>query len=227
MRGRQPALGDGVRAERREGRRLVVADAVADDDLLALGAALAGHRLVTGGSGIALGLPENFRARRHALPDSADAAGRREGPGGGAVRLLLDRLAAAGRGLSRNRIPASRSIRPQLMDGVDDRRHGRRLGRRPERRAPIVYSTADPAAVAGAQQNFGRDEIAATIEHFFADLVRRLADGGVRRIVVGGGETSGAVVEALGVTSLAHRRARSIPACRRWSPSATARSAWR
>ena len=64
---------------------------------------------------------------------------------------------------------------------------------------PIVYSTADPAAVAGAQQSFGREEIAAKVEHFFADLARRLADGGVRRIVVGGGETSGAVVEALGI----------------------------
>jgi len=67
---------------------------------------------------------------------------------------------------------------------------------------PIVYSTADPASVAGAQQSFGREEIAAKVEHFFAGLVRRLVDDGVRRVVVGGGETSGAVVEALGVTSL-------------------------
>ena len=55
------------------------------------------------------------------------------------------------------------------------------------------------------------------IEDFFADLARRLAERGVRRIVVGGGETSGAVVEALGVERLRDRRARSIPACRRWS----------
>jgi len=67
---------------------------------------------------------------------------------------------------------------------------------------PIIYSTADPASVASAQQNFGREEIAAKVEHFFASLVRRLVNGGVRRVVVGGGETSGAVVEALGVTSM-------------------------
>jgi uncharacterized protein YgbK (DUF1537 family) len=68
--------------------------------------------------------------------------------------------------------------------------------------APIVYSTADPASVASAQQSFGREEIAARVEQFFAALARRLVDGGVRRVVVGGGETSGAVVTALGVTSL-------------------------
>ena len=68
--------------------------------------------------------------------------------------------------------------------------------------APIVYSTAAPAAVAAAQEHFGRAEVAAAIEHFFGELARILADRGVRRIVVGGGETSGAIVEALGVRSL-------------------------
>ena len=67
---------------------------------------------------------------------------------------------------------------------------------------PIVYSTADPSAVTSLQQKFGRAEIAGKVEHFFAGLAQRLADDGVRRIVVGGGETSGAVVEALGVTRL-------------------------
>ena len=52
------------------------------------------------------------------------------------------------------------------------------------------------------KQHFGRAEVAAAIEHFFGELARILADRGVRRIVVGGGETSGAIVEALGVRSL-------------------------
>ena len=83
-----------------QGVRLVVTDAVADSDLLALGAALAGHRLVTGGSGIALGLPENFRRAGKLCSGTPNARRRRQGPGRGALRLLLDRLAAAGRGLS-------------------------------------------------------------------------------------------------------------------------------
>jgi uncharacterized protein YgbK (DUF1537 family) len=69
-------------------------------------------------------------------------------------------------------------------------------------RGPIIYSTAAPEVVAGAQEQFGRAEIAAAIERFFGDVAQILADRGVRRIVVGGGETSGAVVEALGLRSL-------------------------
>jgi len=66
----------------------------------------------------------------------------------------------------------------------------------------MVYSTADPSAVSDAQATFGRQTVALTIERFFGDLARALADNGTRRIVVGGGETSGAVVEALRLQSL-------------------------
>ena len=90
----------------------------------------------------------------------------------------------------------------ELMRGDDDRRRAADWVGRQDGHAPIVYSTAAPAAVAGAQEHFGRAEVAAAIEHFFGDLARILADRGVRRIVVGGGETSGAIVEALGVRSL-------------------------
>ena len=75
---------------------------------------------------------------------------------------------------------------------------GERLGQ-----APMIYSTADPQAVTNAQQMFGRETVAAAIEAFFGNLARALTDAGVRRIVVGGGETSGAVVEALQLRSLA------------------------
>ncbi|WP_292401730.1 nucleotide-binding domain containing protein [Mesorhizobium sp.] len=64
--------------------------------------------------------------------------------------------------------------------------------------------------------------MAAKVEHFFAGLVRPLADSGVRRIVMGGGETSGAVVEALGVTSLVIGE-EIDPAFPRLSLNATAR----
>jgi uncharacterized protein YgbK (DUF1537 family) len=66
-------------------------------------------------------------------------------------------------------------------------------------RSPIVYSTADPASVKAVQERYGRDAVAARIEHFFADLSVKLVADGVTRLVVGGGETSGAVVTALGL----------------------------
>jgi uncharacterized protein YgbK (DUF1537 family) len=69
-------------------------------------------------------------------------------------------------------------------------------------RIPIIYSTADPEIVSGTQARFGRDVAAEAIETFFGNLVRTLVERGTRRIVVGGGETSGAVVEALELQSL-------------------------
>ena len=68
--------------------------------------------------------------------------------------------------------------------------------------APIVYSTADPDAVKAAQERYGAERLAGAIEQFFGQLAVRLADAGVDRIAVGGGETSGAVVTALGIGRL-------------------------
>jgi uncharacterized protein YgbK (DUF1537 family) len=194
------ALAEAFEAERRKGVKLVVADAVADSDLMALGRAIGGHRLVTGGSGIALGLPENFR-RAGKLAGRSGAKTIAKGP---AVVLCGSCSAASQRqvGLYLESHPGLALDPGKLVDGsmsIDEAaawvaaQHGA---------APIVYSTADPASVAGAQRRFGREATASSVESFFAGLARRLADGGVRRIVVGGGETSGAVVEALGVTSM-------------------------
>ena len=187
-------------AEAGAGRRLVVADAVSDEDLMTIGAAVAGHRLVTGGSGIAQGLPQNFRAqgrlsgRMRPLPVAT-------GPG----VVLCGSCSIA----SQQQVARYATDHPALA--VDPAALMRReitvetaaaWIRRHENRTPIVYSTAAPDAVADAQARFGRDAVAAEIETFFAALARHLADTGVRRIVVGGGETSGAIVEALGLASL-------------------------
>jgi uncharacterized protein YgbK (DUF1537 family) len=73
-----------------------------------------------------------------------------------------------------------------------------RLGRDPV----LVYSTAEPEAVRSVQERFGRDEAGAMIERLLGEVARGLAAAGVTRLVVAGGETSGAVVGALGVSML-------------------------
>ena len=78
--------------------------------------------------------------------------------------------------------------------------------------APLVYSSDDPDAVADAQGRHGRDRLASTLDGLFAETARALVAGGTRRLVVAGGETSGAVAQALGP--------RSTPACRS-SPTRT------
>jgi 3-dehydrotetronate 4-kinase len=67
--------------------------------------------------------------------------------------------------------------------------------------APLAYSSADPSRVAELQAQFGREAVAHRLDALFAETARRLVDGGVKRLVVAGGETSGAVVSALGLAA--------------------------
>jgi uncharacterized protein YgbK (DUF1537 family) len=67
---------------------------------------------------------------------------------------------------------------------------------------PLVYSSAEPTIVKAAQDRHGRAEIAGRIERLFGETARLVAEAGVTRIVSAGGETSGAVVEALEVGAM-------------------------
>lgn len=66
----------------------------------------------------------------------------------------------------------------------------------------MIYSSAEPARVAQDQAQFGAGAVAAAIETLFAKLARALVARGVTRLISAGGETSGAVVEGLGLTQL-------------------------
>ena len=200
IRNGKTAIAQAFETEQKNGHRLVVTDAVADEDLLVLGEALAGHRLVTGGSGIALGLPENFR-RAGKL---AGKTGVRAVAAGPAIVLCGSCSATSLRQVASylEKHPGLALDPAALMDGEMTIEKALDWIGRQEGAAPIIYSTADTETVSRAQQRHGRDEVAGAIEQFFAGLAERLVDGGIRRLVVGGGETSGAVVEALGVASL-------------------------
>ena len=82
--------------------------------------------------------------------------------------------------------------------------------------APLVYSSDEPRRVLSTQQHYGRDVIAAKIEDFFGVLARHALADGVHKIVVAGGETSGAVVKALSIESfeLGPEIAPGVPALR-------------
>ena len=66
----------------------------------------------------------------------------------------------------------------------------------------LIYSTAEPAQVAGAQAQLGREAAGHLVEKGMAELAQRLGQAGVRKFIVAGGETSGAVMTALKVRSL-------------------------
>lgn len=189
-------------ALREQGRRYAIVDALTEPDLLAIGEAVAGHALVTGGSGIAMGLPENFR--RAGLLGDVDAASlpNVHGPAAvlagscsratlfqlGAVRdqvptLQLDPLA----------LPDAAALAAQALEWADGK-----LGDTPV----VIAASALPDQVAALQARLGRDAAGALIEDAMAAIAVGLVERGVRRMVVAGGETSGAVVSRLGIRRL-------------------------
>jgi uncharacterized protein YgbK (DUF1537 family) len=195
-----PAIASALAEAEADGTRLAVVDAVTDDDLRAIGAAIAGAKLVTGGSGIALGLPENFR-RAGKLGKTGSAFTGIDGPGavisGSCSRASQAQLAEhlsrhPGLAVAPEAVLASELTVAAARDFVVTHRDD----------APIVYSTAAPEAVADAQQRFGRERVATAIERFFGELATELVAAGITRLAIGGGETSGAVVAALGLDRL-------------------------
>jgi len=177
------------------GDRLLVVDAVADADLFAIGAAARDLKLVTGASGIALGLPENFRARG-LLAEAGSAFTPLDGPGvvlsGSCSRTSLAQVAAY-----KAKHPAMPVAPADILSGALTVDAALQFVAEHPHEAPLIYSTAAAGEVVTSQEAFGREAVAEAVEAFFATLAEKLVAGGVRRLVVGGGETSGAVVAAL------------------------------
>ena len=189
---------------RAEGARQAIADAVSDRHLLALGAAAADLALITGGSGIAMGLPEN--SRRRALLARGEPADRLPHTPG-LEAILAGSCSAATLGQIEQHRAAGRPtfvLDPiGLTDGGDDIERalafaGKHLGEGPV----LISSSAPPEEVATVQERLGRERAGAAIENAMAAIAQGLVAQGVRRLVVAGGETSGAVVGALGIKGL-------------------------
>ncbi len=186
-----------------DGPRLLIVDAIEDDDLRAIGVAAADLALITGGSGIALGLPENFRAA--GLIEGRGAPARLTAPAGKSVILAGSCSTATRRQVAAAiaaGVPALKIDPLALADGslaVDDVvAFIEAAGEGPA----LAFASDEPEAVAKAQATLGRERAGAIVEELFAEVAMRLRARGYTRFVVAGGETSGAVVQALGVAAL-------------------------
>jgi uncharacterized protein YgbK (DUF1537 family) len=188
-----------------DGFGYAIVDAIDDEDLLDIGAACADLPLVTAGSGIALGLPQNFRDS-HKLPMRGDAAQVPQVEG--AAAILAGSCSAATRRQVAAFARTHTAIALDPLAGGSSEAIAARALQAVERdvaqRKPVlVYSTAEPDRVAEVQRRLGRERAADLIESAFGSLAKQLVERGVRTLVVAGGETSGAVVQALGVEALA------------------------
>ena len=179
---------------------LAVVDALSEADLRAIGEAAADAPLVTGGSGVALGLPANFR--RAGLPLEGGSAFT---PARGAALVLSGSCSAATRAqVARyaGHHPALEIDVDALMAGAPVAAEAAAFAQTHADAAPLIYSSAVPERVAAAQARHGREASAAAVEALFGTLARDAVARGVSRIVAAGGETSGAVVSALDVRAL-------------------------
>lgn len=195
---------DAIRARidslREDGVGMAVVDAVSNADLVRLGTAVQGLPLVTAGSGLAIGLPANWGFRPSPTAARLPPHGGHRAIVSGSVSVATNsqvlRYLRTGRpafSVDPLRVAAGEDVVAQALafaaSHLDD--------------GPVlVHSTESPDTVRTVQGRLGAAEAGELVERTLARIAQGLVDRGVRQLVVAGGETSGAVVRALGVTGL-------------------------
>jgi uncharacterized protein YgbK (DUF1537 family) len=197
------AIRDAMTQLKERGRRYAIVDAITDAHLLAIGEAAANHALITGGSGVAMGLPANFR-RSGLLAEAIDPGALPKIDGASAVVAgSCSRATLAQLGYVRDHLPVfeldalatpdAAALSEAALAWAADK-----IGDQPV----VIAASAPPEKVAELQSKLGREQAGTLVEEAVANVARGLVDRGVRKMVVAGGETSGAVVGRLGVRSL-------------------------
>ncbi|GAB3764751.1 four-carbon acid sugar kinase family protein [Ramlibacter monticola] len=187
-------------ALRATGVRYAVTDALTNQDLCAIAEACEELPLVTAASGLALGMKSGGAA--------AAAQAAQLPPVGGAAAVVSGSCSVATQGQVANWMDAGRPA--FKVDAARCEDGGAALAQEAlawaASRLPagpvLVYATANPAEVRAVQQRFGVERAGAMVEACLARVARGLVDQGVRRLVIAGGETSGAVVKELEIAQL-------------------------
>ena len=183
-----------------QGIRAAIVDAVFDRDLETIGAVAIAHRVSVGASGLGLGLARAL-ATSPAAAHGTDAEA--APPVGGAAACLAGSCSQATLGQiaeAEARMPVLRLDPEALVAGPDEA--SRAVGWAVPKLAGgpvLIASSGTPEQVAVVQQRHGREAAGHAIEQAMAGIAERLVAAGVRRLVVAGGETSGAVVDRLAI----------------------------
>jgi uncharacterized protein YgbK (DUF1537 family) len=199
---------DAVRARfaqlKAAGVGVAIVDAISDADLVTLGRATADLPLVTAGSGVAIGLSRNL-AETGLLRAAGAASALPALPGPRAIvsgscseatnAQVAHFLRSGGQACALDpfALAAGKAETARALDWARPL-----LARGPV----LVYSTAAPEAVKAVQQRLGANDAGTLVERALAEIARGLVAAGVRQLIVAGGETSGAVVQALDVRTL-------------------------
>jgi len=198
----ETAIRERIQALRAEGVGVAIVDATSNEDLHRLGPALKDMPLVTAGSGVAIGLPANFGLQPSLQASQLPPASGLQAVVSGSCSVATNAQVAHFKATGRTALaidPAS------LMNGQSDAVVQQVLAWAAPlmKDGPVlVYSTAEPEAVKQVQTQLGVAEAGALVEHALAAVSRGLVDLGVQQLVVAGGETAGACVQALGIAQL-------------------------
>jgi uncharacterized protein YgbK (DUF1537 family) len=186
-----------------EGAGMAVVDAVSDADLEAIGEACEDMPLVTAGSGVGLGLALNARNKgRLAHAAAAAALPRVDGLSAIVSGSCSTATNAQVAEWSKAR-PAFRIDPLALAAGEPVVARALSWARERVAREPVlVYATSAPHEVKAVQAKLGAEKAGRLVEDALAAVATGLVEAGVRKLVAAGGETAGAVVQALDVKSL-------------------------
>jgi len=194
-----------MKALAKEGKSAAIADAITDRHLDILGEAARAEPLSTGGSGLGAGIARSIVREGLAGAPGSDAVeaipGRSAILAGSCSAATLEQIdVAQEHGISVLRLDPMRAVAdPQATLAMMLEWVGKQAGNLPF----LVAASAPPDTVAAVQARFGREEAGRILETLLADLSVHLIAQDVRRLVVAGGETSGAVTDALGIEALA------------------------
>ena len=186
---------------KQQGVRIAIVDAVSNDDLMRLGPALKGMPLVTAGSGVAIGLPQNFglspTPQASVLPKASGLQAVVSGSCSQATNRQVAHFKATGR--------PTFLIDPLHLKGSWEDLVQEALAWAQGHLASgpvLVYSTATPESVQAVQSQLGVEVAGLQVEQALAAIARGLVQQGVHQLVIAGGETSGACVQALSIEQL-------------------------
>lgn len=180
-----------------DGSGMAIVDAVSNDDLIRLGTALRGMPLVTGGSGVAIGLPQNWgltpNPKKAQLPPASGRCAVVSGSCSQATNAQVAHFKAQGLPaltLDVGRLAAGEPVVKEALAWAQAQNHAQPV---------LIYSTADPASVQAVQSQLGIERAGAMLEEALAQIACGLFAQGVHQLIVAGGETSGACTQALGI----------------------------
>jgi uncharacterized protein YgbK (DUF1537 family) len=188
---------------RQQGIGIAIVDALSEADLATIAEGCADLPLVTAGSGVGLGIAEHHR-RAGRLAHAATAAALPRVPGLAAVVSGSCSVATNGQVAHWMQArPAFRLDPLRLAAGHPAAEEALAWARERLPQAPVlIYATSAPEEVKRVQRELGAERAGALVEEALAQIAKGLVAAGVRRLVVAGGETAGAVVGALGIGGL-------------------------